>query len=240
MMYANEMIEARRTPELRSLSQRAQADTVRVLIHRLYELKGVEPLERDVNICTEDIVLEVGRRYPHITTGEISLAFKYGLAENFGKDTRLVGSNFLLWLERYMTHPERLDAIKGATAAQTAQHTALLSEADRDTRHAEFIQNAPRKEWERFKETGKLDINTDGYAAAIFDALVERGKIHASEATIAAAVAQARTELENEARRGSTGIRSLLNINNGEEARTKRILLETYFKTLRGRGIELS
>lgn len=238
MMYANEMIEAQHAPQLRNMSGKAQADAVRVLLHRLYELKGVEPLERDVNVATDDIINEARRRYANITTGEIALAFKYGLAENFGKDTRLVGSNFLLWLERYMTHPDRLDAVKGVNAAQRARNAALLESADRDTRHAEFVQNAPRREWEKFKASGELDIQTDGYAAAVFDALMERGKINATEETRAKAKEEARRQLESEARRLGGGI--LPYINAGEEYRTKRILLDAYFNALRKRGIDLS
>lgn len=240
MMYANEMIEARHTPELRSMSDKAKGDAVRVLIHRLYELKGIEPLERDVNIAAEDIVIETRRRYPAITTGEVSLAFKYGLAENFGKDTRLVVSNFLLWLERYMTHPDRLDAVNLANKAARMQNTALIESADRDTRHAEFVQDAPRKEWENYKASGSLEhILVDGYAAAVYDALVERGKINPTESTRAAALAQARAELERESRVRGRSIAYYLNDTN-ETMRTKRILLEAYFKSLRVRGIELS
>lgn len=240
MMYQREMLEARLTPRVSSLSGKGQAEAIKVLIHRLYELKGIEPLERDVNAAAELLVGEIKSRYPAMTTGELSLAFKYGLAENFGKDTRPVSANFLLWLERYWTAPERLDAVNLAHKAEAAQTRNLLTSADRDALHAEFVQNAPRKEWERYKEAGALEITTDGYAAAVFDALCERGKINPKAETLAQAKARARAELESEARRGSTGIRALLNINNGEEARTKRILLETYFKTLRERGIELS
>lgn len=238
MMYANEIIEAQHAPQLRTMSGKAQGDAIRVLIHRLYEMKGVEPLERDVNTCTEEIINEARRRYHFITTGEIALAFKYGLAENFGKDTRLVGSNFLLWLERYMTAPERIDALKGVNAAQRAQNAALLETADRDSRHAEFVANAPRREWEKFKASGELDIQTDGYAAAVFDALMERGKINATDETRAKAKAEARRQLESEARRLGGGI--LPYINAGEEYRTKRILLDAYFNALRKRGIDLS
>ena len=238
MMYANEIIEAQHAPQLRTMSGKAQGDAIRVLIHRLYEMKGVEPLERDVNACTEDIINEARRRYHFITTGEIALAFRYGLAENFGKDTRLVGSNFLLWLERYMTAPERVDALKGVNAAQRAQNAALLETADRERRHAEFVANAPRREWEKFKASGELDIQTDGYAAAVFDALMERGKINATDETRAKAKAEARRQLESEARRLGGGI--LPYINAGEEYRTKRILLDAYFNALRKRGIDLS
>lgn len=239
MMYANEMLEARLAPRLNEMSKRAQTDAVKVLIHRLYELKGVEPLERDVNSVTDDIVMEAARRYPNITTGEVALAFKYGLAENFGKDTRLVGANFLLWLERYWTHPERLEAVSASYRAQKAQNANLLSAADREERHASFVQNAPRKEWEKFKETGELDIITDGYAAAVFDALCERGKINATEETRAKARAMAQAELERESKRRGVNYATLAD-EQTEELRTKRILLETYFRTLRQRGIELS
>lgn len=244
MIYANEMIEASRGQIFAGMTDKEQASFFSTEVHRLYDMKGIEPSEKDVPKWVEELVAGV-RRFKGITAEEIALALKYGLAENFSKDTRLVCSNFLLWIERYMTHPERLEAVQGSRAAERRQDALLLNnEAEIARRNAEFRQNAPRREWERFKANGgRLDILVDGYAAAVYDALDQRGKIRVKPETLEQAQKRARAELLHEAHRKrgvSVAVAAGLDFGNGEEYRTKRILLETYFRNLAARGVELS
>ena len=74
----------------------------------------------------------------------------------------------------------------------------------------------------------------DGYAGAVYDALVERGKLRATEETKAKAREQARKELRSEYIRKRGGLAAHigagLDFGNNETLRTKRILLELYFR----------
>lgn len=242
MMYANEIVNAARTETLKSMTMRRQEDGVRLLLHKAYELKGVEPLETDVNHMASDIITEVGNRYRTMTVGEIALALKYGILENFGKDTRITSGNCLLWIERYMTSNERTAAVTAAKHAQTAETSRLLiSPEERERRHAEFLATAPRKEWLRYKAAGgRLEIRVDGYAAAVWDALVELGKIRVSEETMARARAKAVQELRSEyiAREGILGSALITAFGGREDYRAKRLLLGGYFKKLMDEGRE--
>ena len=245
MIYTNEIIEASRGQLFSGMTEREQMQFCAGEIHRAYDRKGIEPEERKVAAWAEELVADIRKRYKGITAAEISLALQYGLAENFTKDTRLVGSNFLLWLERYMTAPERLQALNDSRMAEKRQAYALENNtADIERKNAEFRERAPRREWEKYKETGRLDIMFDGYAGAVYDALVERGKLRATDETKAKAREQARKELRAEhiRKNGSLAahIGAGLDFGNSETLRTKRILLELYFRTLRQRGVELS
>lgn len=246
MLYTLEMIEASRGQMFSGMTDNERERFLANTIRKLYDQKGVEPVEKDVANWTRDLIQELRSRYRGLTAEEISLAFKYGMAENFGKDTRIMGSNLLLWLERYMTAPERLQALNDTRTAEKRQAYALENNtADIERKNAEFRERAPRREWEKYKETGRLDIMFDGYAGAVYDALVERGKLRATDETKAKAREQARKELRSEyiRKRGSilaAHIGAGLDFGNSETLRTKRILLELYFRTLRQRGIELS
>lgn len=244
MMYQHEMIEAAKTPSVLSMTQRAAAEAVRIVVHKAYELKGVEPLEKDVEVSVVDILGEVAGRYRAMTTGEIALALKYGIAENFGKDTRPTSGNFLLWMERYMSSPDRAEAINAAQyAARKEQERLEDNYEERERKRAAFVQDAPRREWEKYKELGRLDITIDGYAAAVYDALVERGKLNATEPTKAKAreIAQAQLRQEAQRRKGiSSAIAAGLEFGHGEDYRTKKVLLGWYFENLRKRGIDLN
>ena len=245
MIYANEMIEASRGQLLSGMTEREQVDALKTLLHKLYDMRGLEPVEKDINPAVSDIMIEARKRYRGITTDEIALAFKYGITENFGKDARIIPSNLLMWLERYMTAPERLQAVSDSRTAERFQIARLENnQAEIDRRNAEFRQNAPRKEWERFKANGgRLDILVDGYAAAVYDALDQRGKIRVKPETLEQAQKRARAELLHEAHRKrgvSVAVTAGLDFGNGEAFRTKRILLETYFRNLAARGVELS
>ena len=244
MMYASEMIEASRGQVFCGMTDREQLEFYGRLLHRLYDMKGIEANEKDIPGWVDELTRETRSRYKGITTDEISLAMKYGLAENFTKDTRLVGSNFLLWIERYMTHPDRLSAVADSRIAEQRQ-TARLEDnyEERERKRQEFLLRAPRREWEKYKELGRLDITIDGYAAAVYDALVERGKLNATEPTKAKAreIAQAQLRQEAQRRKGiSSAIAAGLEFGHGEDYRTKKVLLGWYFENLRKRGIDLS
>lgn len=246
MMYANEMIDAARGRRIVDLRPMEQMDAVRIVLHKAYELKGVEPLERDIETTAHDLVVAVCNRYRALTDKEMWLAVQYGLLENFGKDTRLAGSNFLLWIDKYLGSPERAAAIGSAREAMRREGLMLAAGAeDKEAKRAEFAREAPLREWEKFKAAGgRLEITLDGYAAQVHDALVAAGKLRAKDETRTAAEAQARRELgAEEARRRGTGRPVDFTEAGGNAAalvhRTKRILLETYFKTLAANGLEL-
>ena len=227
------------------MTEKEQVGGMRTMLYKLYEMRGLEPTEKDVLPTIQSIINEARSRYRGITMDEIALAFKYGVTENFGKDCRIIPSNLIMWLERYMTAPERLQALNDSRTAEKRQAYALENNtADIERKNAEFRERAPRREWEKYKETGRLDIMFDGYAGAVYDALVERGKLRATEETKAKAREQARKELRSEyiRKRGNLAahIGAGLDFGNNETLRTKRILLELYFRTLRQRGVELS
>jgi hypothetical protein len=245
MIYTNEMIEASKGARLCGMTEKEQVGGMRTMLYKLYEMRGLEPTEKDVLPTIQSIINEARSRYRGITMDEIALAFKYGVTENFGKDCRIIPSNLIMWLERYMTAPERLQALNDSRTAEKRQADALENNtADIERKNAEFRERAPRREWEKYKETGRLDIMFDGYAGAVYDALVERGKLRATDETKAKAREQARKELRSEYIRKRGGLAAHigagLDFGNNETLRTKRILLELYFRTLRQRGVELS
>jgi hypothetical protein len=68
-----------------------------------------------------------------------------------------------MWLERYMTAPERLQALNDSRTAEKRQAYALENNtADIERKNAEFRERAPRREWEKYKECAQRCLDALG------------------------------------------------------------------------------
>lgn len=243
-MMASDYIRAARSRRLGNQGSKARRDLLQAALQNAYLLKGVpvnaQSLTGTVNVLDGELAA-----FGDLRTGELEGALKAGVTRLYGDDDYISAANVLRWVRTYLECNERREALAAdAREAERARESAGLAAYEPQEyarRKAEFLRNAPTLEWNAYVAAGgRLDIRSDGYAAAVYDALKRLGKVHPSAETLAEARAQAERDINAKHRQGSGLIGSLALISGScgdAETRTKRILLERYFDSLYRRGV---
>lgn len=241
-MMQQDFVRAARSRSIGNQGSSARKDMLRAALQNAYILKGVPVNAQSLSGTVSVLDTELAA-FGDLRTGELEAALRGGVTHLYGEDDFLSAANIIRWVRTYMTSAERREALnfeerERARRGDSYELTAAQT-MERERAHADFIRTAPTQEWNNFVAAGgQLEIKNDGYAAAIYDALEALGKVHPSATTYAEARSQA--ERDCRLRRTATGIASALDILGscgGVLARTKRLLLERYFRALYDRGV---
>ena len=231
MIPVSQILAARKGGYLADMDAQRRLDECRQLILDAFAKKGMS-LRNDELDPWAEAVEERLLRYSTMQVGEVAQAIQLGMEGAFGGSTYVTPLSIDIWANAYATLPERTKALRDAEQVRAAMQAPMI-DYERERKHAEFVRRAPVREWNNFvKAGGQLTIWLDGYAAAVYDALVELGKMNPTAATIKEAQAQA----EKEGPRRAPGFAGILPPA-PFEMRVKRILLERYFRTLYDKGI---
>jgi len=193
----------------------------------------------------------IAHRFPHLTVDEIRLALELGVTGYWTKDKRMTIANYLDWLSKYNTSPERAEAVDDRMNRQKTlsanQAAALLPAEDIARKNEEAARSAALREFDRFKQCGRLDICVQGYGAMIYDYLLQRGCLNPSDALIREAYKRSKNHLRggvpSRTRRISDVVADFVP-DKAEASQlldwsTKCELLTMYYSTLHARGMQL-
>lgn len=242
MITARQVYDAQRGALLRDLPDIDRRDLIRTAVTDAYRAKGLHPQPGDIDTLTRATDVTFAE-YISAYDDEVALVLQGGIAGSFGPNTYLSAENIASWALAYINSATRLEAIKNKNIIRESRYLEAAAQDAARRQHAEFVRTAPTKEWNAFVAAGgRLDLKFDGYAAAVYDALKELGKVHPSVETLAECRQQA-AAMSRRAPLGKVrGIGAALNAidrANGAayEHTTKRLLLERYFRALYDRGI---
>lgn len=254
-MTTNEILAAMNGPRFGQLPMQDKADVIDGILKYLYSLRGytvADNVQPEIDAAVNVLEDRLAHRWPHLTAGEIKLALELGVTGYFTKDKRLTIANYLDWISKYNTSPERADAVDAKMNRQRSltqsQAAALLPAEDIARKNEEAGRNSALKEYQRFCETGKLDICVLGYGAMIFDYLLKRGCFNPTDNIIREAYRRSKNHLKH-------GVRDVKQRRIGEvlsdfrpetapaqqllDYATKCELLSMYYGTLKARGMQL-
>ena len=256
-MTKNEILAAMNAPKFGSLSMNDKQDALDGVLKYLYSLRGytvADGVQPEIDAAVHVLEDRCAHRFPHLTVDEIRLALEMGVTGYWTKDKRMTIANYLDWLAKYNTSAERAEAVddklnrqKTLTANQAA---ALLPAEDIERKNDEAGRNAALKEFERFKQCGRLDICVQGYGAMIYDYLLKRGCLNPSDALIREAYKRSKNHLPGgvpQRRNRLQTIGDTIASFNPDRASsdqlldwsTKCELLTMYYSTLHARGMQL-
>ena len=250
-MTTNEIKRARGGIQVNHLDAKDRADALDGVIKRIYALKGLsveKQVQPEIDLTVAELTKRLLESYPTMTLGEVSIALEAGITGEYGKDVRLTIANCLVWLRTYYWSDDRKDAIRELEEERKRERRAanLLEAPDDESRDRAFCSEI-MKQWRFYRENKRLDILFDGFAAEMYDHLVKKGKLRATEATIRKAHQNAQSHnrdkgaetwqigaLIDKLTEDTTSANSLL------DYATKRELLTMYFDSLIARGAVLN
>lgn len=224
-------------------------------LKRLYSMKGytvADNVQAEVDLAVRELEDRLVHRYAHLTLGEVWLALDYGIQGEYGKDTRLTVQNYLQWIATYSKRAERQEAIeelnriRGKEFARKAM--PVISAEEQARRNERACKEQLRREWQRFKETGELDMITGGCAEVLCDYLVQKGKLNARPETMDLAAKRGRARYFRKRSNLFHRYGMMLGIDERDDSKreqiciekqTKHELLAMHFESLRARGAEL-
>jgi len=254
MMTKNEILAAMNSPKFGSLPMKDKEDSIDGVLKYLYSLRGytvADGVQPEIDAAVRVLEDRIAHRFQHLTVDEIRLALEMGVTGYWTKDKRLTIANYLDWLSKYNTSPERAEAVdermnrhKSLTQSQAA---ALLPAEDIERKNEEAGRSAALKEFERFKQCGRLDICVQGYGAMIYDYLLKRGCLNPSDALIREAYKRSKNHMRGGVQPRQRRIGDVIADFNPERAEasqlldwsTKCELLTMYYSTLQARGMSL-
>ena len=253
-MTTQEILNALEGPRFGSLPMQDKQDAIDGVLKYLYSLRGytvADNVQPEIDAAVNVLEDRIAHRWPHLTVNEIRLALELGVTGYYTKDKRLTIANYLDWLGKYNTSPERAEAVDRRMNQQkqltSQQASRLLPAEDIARRNEEAGRSAALKEYARFCECGRLDICVQGYGAMIFDYLVKRGNINPTDNIIREAYRRAKTHTRQATRGVMIRIGDAVRDFNPDTApvqqlldwSTKCELLTMYYSTLHARGLQL-
>lgn len=217
-MTTQEIIAARAAKNVASLDTATRASALEGTLKKLYAMKGysLADAEAEVGIAVQELNTRLVIRWPYLTMGEVLLALEAGICGEYTSDKRLSVANYITWLNAYAKSDERREAME-TLSRQKPKPKGLLSKANIQAMNERAIVDGVKKAWQSFQETGEIGITADGWAAAMCEWLMFKGKLNPSPQTLA------------EVSRKYTN-----------EWGKKRALLEMYFRSLKQRGVILT
>ena len=253
-MTKNEILAAMNAPKFGSLPMNDKEDALDGVLKYLYSLRGytvADGVQPEIDAAVHVLEDRIAHRFPHLTVDEIRLALELGVTGYWTKDKRMTIANYLDWLSKYNTSSERAEAVDDRMNRQktlSANHAAaLLPAEDIARKNEEAARSAALREFDRFKQCGRLDICVQGYGAMIYDYLLQRGCLNPSDALIREAYKRSKNHLRggvpSRTRRISDVVADFVP-DKAEASQlldwsTKCELLTMYYSTLHARGMQL-
>ena len=253
-MTKNEILAAMNAPKFGSLPMNDKEDALDGVLKYLYSLRGytvADGVQPEIDAAVHVLEDRIAHRFPHLTVDEIRLALELGVTGYWTKDKRMTIANYLDWLSKYNTSSERAEAVDDRMNRQKTlsanQAAALLPAEDIARKNEEAARSAALREFDRFKQCGRLDICVQGYGAMIYDYLLQRGCLNPSDALIREAYKRSKNHLRggvpSRTRRISDVVADFVP-DKAEASQlldwsTKCELLTMYYSTLHARGMQL-
>lgn len=253
-MTKNEILAAMNSPKFGSLPMNDKEDALDGVLKYLYSLRGytvADGVQPEIDAAVRVLEDRIAHRFPHLTVDEIRLALELGVTGYWTKDKRMTIANYLDWLSKYNTSSERAEAVDDRMNRQKTlsanQAAALLPAEDIARKNEEAARSAALREFDRFKQCGRLDICVQGYGAMIYDYLLQRGCLNPSDALIREAYKRSKNHLRGGVPSRTRRIGDVVAdfVPDKAEASqlldwsTKCELLTMYYSTLHARGMQL-
>lgn len=245
MITTGEIVSALNGRILSSMSPQKRRATLEQIARSTLALSGytiadgIEDLATPIAGFLRNRVFE---RYPNLRDKEIELALQAGVMGEWTKTRMPTAANVGAWIEAYMKCDTHRDALR-QVAARAGRRKVQVGEQIPENIKAEMNEKARREStlqaWADFKSLGRLDIFLDGYAAMIYDYLVNCGIMNPSRETIEKAFKASRTRAARN--RGDVFARVGRSEDTGHRGdwETKREVLAMFFRHLRESGKEL-
>lgn len=253
-MTKNEILAAMNAPKFCSLPMNDKEDALDGVLKYLYSWRGytvADGVQPEIDAAVHVLEDRIAHRFPHLTVDEIRLALELGVTGYWTKDKRMTIANYLDWLSKYNTSSERAEAVDDRMNRQKTlsanQAAALLPAEDIARKNEEAARSAALREFDRFKQCGRLDICVQGYGAMIYDYLLKRGCLNPSDALIREAYKRSKNHLRGGVPSRTRRIGDVVAdfVPDKAEASqlldwsTKCELLTMYYSTLHARGMQL-
>lgn len=264
-MTKNEILSVLSGPKFGALGIDDKKDAIDGVLKYIYGLRGytvADGMQAEIDSAVGIIEDRLTHRFPHLTVGEIKLALELGVTGFWTKDKRLTIANYLDWLAKYSSSPERAEAVEERIASQKSltqsQASTLLPASDVAHLNEEAGRRAAQREFDAFCRVGHLEIMLQGYGAMIYDYLIKHGCFNPNDNAIRTAYERSKhtrstyDEVTTRQERGFFGdmrtavIRTARSINAKTtpvqhllDWATKCELLSMYFATLKARGMQL-
>lgn len=234
-MTIQEIHNAQKAKPASALPDDQRRAAVEAMVKRLYAMKGYlinEHTDEEISILTREIDDKLTWRYSYLRIPETMLALEAGITGEYGKSTNLTVANCLGWLSCYVSSDVYKEA-RTYVPKPKMDPAALLPRQDIAELNDRAMRKGLAETWERYKATDQLGIILDGYAAAMADWLIARGKIKPKSETFERVVRHHARRAEDVGTIISNGL------TNASWA-VKRELLTLYFASLKSRGAELA
>lgn len=234
MILITQNIEAAMAgPRMESLDQDSVKVSVERILTDLYVLSGYDPQLTDQ---VDDLAKDLRNSFRHLTTDEVKLAGKAGIAGELGDIRRPSYAAIMRWVEAYDRSAQVADARK--IIANRPKERKPISEAEGLERMRQMMPEAARRRWEDIRIYGAFSKATIPHVSAqLYDWLREEGVLHLDKADKEAAVMMARKESNN---RSAWDVSHL----EGGEAlirsRAKHIALQTWMRKTYAAGMTLT
>lgn len=234
MILITQNIEAAMAgPRMGSLDQDSVKVSVERILTDLYVLSGYDPQLTDQ---VDDLAKDLRNSFRHLTTDEVKLAGKAGIAGELGDIRRPSYAAIMRWVEAYDRSAQVADARK--IIANRPKERKPISEAEGLERMRQMMPEAARRRWDDIRIYGAFSKATIPHVSAqLYDWLREEGVLHLDKADKEAAVMMARKESNN---RSAWDVSHL----EGGEAllrsRAKHIALQTWMRKTYAAGQTLT
>lgn len=220
-------------PRMGSLDQDSVKVSVERILTDLYVLSGYDPQLTDQ---VDDLAKDLRNSFRHLTTDEVKLAGKAGIAGELGDIRRPSYAAIMRWVEAYDRSAQVADARK--IIANRPKERKPISEAEGLELMRQMMPEAARRRWEDIRIYGAFSKATIPHVSAqLYDWLREEGVLHLDKADKEAAVMMARKESNN---RSAWDVSHL----EGGEAlirsRAKHIALQTWMRKTYAAGMTLT
>lgn len=217
------------TPELTK-------EAIGTVLTDLYILAGYDPQLTDQ---VDDLAKDLRNSFRHLTTDEVKLAGKAGIAGELGDIRRPSYAAIMRWVEAYNRSAQVADARKIiANRPKERKPISPISEAEGLARMRQMMPEAARRRWDDIRIYGAFSKATIPHVSAqLYDWLREEGVLHLDKADKEFAVMMARKESNN---RSAWDVSHL----EGGEAlirsRAKHIALQTWMRKTYAAGQTLT
>lgn len=234
MILITQNIEAAMAgPRIGSLDQDSVKVSVERILTDLCVLSGYDPQLTDQ---VDDLAKDLRNSFRHLTTDEVKLAGKAGIAGELGDIRRPSYAAIMRWVEAYDRSAQVADARK--IIANRPKERKPITEAEGLERMRQMMPEAARRRWEDIRIYGAFSKATIPHVSAqLYDWLREEGVLHLDKADKEAAVMMARKESNN---RSAWDVSHL----EGGEAlirsRAKHIALQTWMRKTYAAGQTLT
>lgn len=220
-------------PRMGSLDQDSVKVSVERILTDLFVLAGYDPQLTDQ---VDDLAKDLRNSFRHLTTDEVKLAGKAGIAGELGDIRRPSYAAIMRWVEAYDRSAQVADARK--IIANRPKERKPITEAEGLARMRQMMPEAARRRWEDIRIYGAFSKATIPHVSAqLYDWLREEGVLHLDKADKEAAVMMARKESNN---RSAWDVSHL----EGGEAlirsRAKHIALQTWMRKTYAAGQTLT